>query len=74
MNGMINGIYEIVEMIQKVGAVLVILMLAVLGIGILFGGQEAKMKFKEGVKWIIIGTAILFCATELGKIIVSWFA
>lgn len=73
MDGLINGIYEICDTAQPLVLALVVLALLVLGIGTIVSGAEGHMKFKESMKWIIIGSAIAFGAVSIGKMIAGWF-
>ena len=74
MDGLLNGIYELVTWGQKIGAALTVLALVVLGLGTITGGAEGKMTFKEVMKSILIGCAICFGASSLGKMFFDWFS
>lgn len=73
MAGLVQGIYRLCDSLQPVTLAILILMLIVTGIGTIVGGAESHSRFKEAIKWIIIGAAIAFGATLLGKEISSWF-
>ena len=71
MDGLVAGLYEIVPALQKVAAALTILALVVLGIGIITGGAEGRSKFKEVMKNIVIGCALVFGASSLGNMLME---
>ena len=71
MDGLVAGLYEIVPALQKVAAALTILALVVLGIGVITGGAEGRSKFKEVMKNIVIGCALVFGASSLGSILLE---
>lgn len=68
-----QGIYQICSDAQPLILAILILMLVVAGIGMIVGGEEARGWIKERIKYILMGAAIGFGATELGKLIASWF-
>lgn len=68
-----QGIYQICNDAQPLILAILILMLVVAGIGMIVGGEEARGWIKERIKYILMGAAIGFGATELGKLIASWF-
>lgn len=74
MDGLVAGLYEIVPALQKVAAALTILALVVLGIGVITGGAEGRSKFKEVMKNIVIGCALVFGASSLGNMLMEWFS
>lgn len=55
-------------------AALTILALVVLGIGVITGGAEGRSKFKEVMKNIVIGCALVFGASSLGNMLMEWFS
>lgn len=73
MNGVVSGINQICTDLQPVAVAVLILMLVILGLTTIVGGSEAHMKFKETIKWILIGSAVAFGATALGTMISGWF-
>ena len=46
----------------------------VLGIGVITGGAEGRSKFKEVMKNIVIGCALVFGASSLGNMLMEWFS
>lgn len=74
MDRLVAGLYEIVPALQKVAAALTILALVVLGIGVITGGAEGRSKFKEVMKNIVIGCALVFGASSLGNMLMEWFS
>ncbi len=73
MNGLANGIYKLCSALTPVATAVLILMLAIAGITTMIGGEEARGFIKEKFKYIILGAAVFFCATTLGKEITAWF-
>lgn len=68
-----QGLYQICNDLQPVVLAILILMLLIAGIGMIVGGEEARGWIKERIKYILFGAAIAFGATEVGKLIASWF-
>ena len=50
-----------------------VLMLAIAGITTIIGGEESRGFIKDKFKYIILGSAIAFGATAIGKEIAAWF-
>lgn len=73
MSGLVQGIYRLCDSLQPVTLAILILMLIVTGLTTIIGGADSHSRFKEAIKWIIIGAAIAFGGTLLGKEIASWF-
>lgn len=73
MDKLVEGIYDICNALQPVAAALLVLSLVIVGISTIIGGEESRAKFKEAIKWILIGSAITFGASSLGKMIMGWF-
>ena len=73
MNGLANGIYKLCSALTPVATAVLILMLAIAGISTIIGGEEARGFIKEKFKYIILGSAIFFGATAIGKEIAAWF-
>ncbi|MEA5142812.1 MAG: hypothetical protein VB023_04440 [Oscillibacter sp.] len=73
MAGLVNGIYKICDAAQPVLTAVLILMLLIMGVETIIGGADSHVKFKESIKWLLIGSAIAFGASALGKEIMSWF-
>lgn len=73
MTGLVEGIYRICDTMQPVALAVLVLMLVVLGITTIIGGEESRGRFKESIKWILIGAAIVFGASAIGQEIASWF-
>lgn len=73
MVGLVNGIAKITAALQPIALGLLILSLVILGISTIIGGSESHVKFKEAIKWIIVGSAVAFGASAIGKEIMSWF-
>lgn len=73
MNGFVQGIYRICDSLQSPAVALLILMLLITGITTMIDGFEAQGKMKQTIKWILIGAAVAFTATTLGKEISGWF-
>lgn len=73
MDGLVDGIYQICSDFQPVLAAVLVLMLIILGLTTVINGSDAQSRFKETIKWIVIGAAIGFGAMSLGKMIMGWF-
>ena len=73
MEGLVEGIYKICDALTPITLAVLVLSLAITGLITIFGGEEARGRFKETIKWIIIGSAVAFGATGIGKEISSWF-
>ena len=73
MNGLANGIYKLCNALTPVTMAVLVLMLAIAGLSTIIGGEEARGFIKEKFKYIILGAAVFFCATTLGKEITAWF-
>lgn len=73
MNGLVSGIYKLCDALTPVALAVLVLMLVIAGISTMVDGMEAHGKLKSTVKFLIIGAAIAFTATILGKEIASWF-
>lgn len=73
MDKLVEGIYDICNALQPVAAALLVLSLIITGISTIVGGADGRANFKETIKWILIGSAIAFGASSLGKMIMGWF-
>lgn len=73
MNGLVNGIYDLCDTLTPVLLAVLVLELVITGLSTVLGGADSHAKFKETMKWVIIGSAIGFSATALGKTIASFF-
>lgn len=73
MSGLVNGIYNICSALQPVTLAILILMLIISGISTIVGGAESHGKLKETIKYILLGSAIAFGGTAIGKEVASWF-
>ena len=73
MENLVEGIYSICKQLQPLAIALVVLSLVILGLGMIFGGADAAPKFKETMKWIVIGAAVSLCATSIGTWITGFF-
>lgn len=73
MDGLVNGIYDLCDTLQPVLLAVLVLMLVITGLSTVVGGADSHAKFKETMKWVIIGSAIGFGAISIGKTIASFF-
>lgn len=73
MTKVTSGIYSIVDALQPVAGAILVLMLIIAGINAITSGADGKMKMKEDVKMLLIGSAVVFTASTIGKTIMSWF-
>lgn len=73
MTGLVNGIYKLCSALTPVTLAVLILMLVLAGISTIFSGDEGRVNLKDKIKMIVIGAAVAFGATQLGKEIASWF-
>lgn len=73
MQGLVQGIYKICDGLQPVTLAVLILMLVIGGISTIVGGMESHGKLKETIKYVLIGSAIAFGASAIGKEISTWF-
>ena len=73
MTGLVNGIYKICNALVPVTMAVLVLMLAIAGITTIIGGEESGGFIKAKLKYIILGSAIAFGATAIGKEIAAWF-
>ena len=71
MTGLVNGIYKICNALVPV--TMAVLVLAIAGITTIIGGEESRGFIKDKFKYIILGSAIAFGATAIGKEIAAWF-
>ena len=73
MEKFVEGINQICAALQPVTLAILILMLIVAGISTIVGGADSHGRLKETIKYILIGSAIAFGASVIGKQISSWF-
>ncbi len=73
MAGLVNGIYKICDALQPVILAILVLMIIIAGINTIVGGADERGRLKETVKYVLIGSAIAFGASVLGKEISTWF-
>ena len=72
-SGVIAGINSFCSSATPLIGALLVLELIFMGISAVINKGDGKMKLKEDMKWVIIGTAIGLCASSLGTEITSWF-
>ena len=73
LNSITNTIAQAVTYVQVIGAGIIVLMLAIAGYHFFAGGQQGFELGKKKVIGILIGAALLFCATALGAVIKSMY-
>lgn len=73
MNGLVNGIYSFCDALMPVLLAVLVLELVITGLTTVLGGADSHVKFKETMKWVIIGSAVGFGAVSIGKTIASFF-